>query len=506
MLSEQNTPKYNPEVYTKIALNDLVTYAVFFLSQSKPEITAEDIVAVCFMLFPKRFALSGYSQWPDSTVVNKRWIDCRNKGLIIGSTARGFSLTPKGLEVADRIARILDGRRPLMAKPGQNRVRADKHVVLDLTLLKYKHNQYASKLYGRVTCDHFHALLKGDEPVLTATRDGVNWEHPFAKTLKIAVETELEPLIEEERRRSQADEKSTLNKKLRDRVNNALKELNSIANSELGKLTGGTEDGGSEKVPYVPLSGFGFVPEYVYVQTGKPAGLTLRAAIPDKVAVGSLATVESDNEEVRILTPQVAIEAREDFPSIGQARVEIEGGQVGAEVVITARLNGLEANAMVKVISKREPPQITDHHRHSSGLIREVKFDATAEPKQRVRFDWATASIIIATKAPSVAAYMDEGGKGAEDAAGQVLLAELIIEAVCREIARRGVENGNFLAMSGGEADAVQREYIRLQNQYAHRIHTCFVDGEFRRGGDPASSRKGRPSREQMLAGAVIEA
>jgi hypothetical protein len=124
VLNEQNIPKFDPEIYTRVALNDLVTYAVYHLSQSKNEITAEDIVAACFLLFPNRFALNGYPYWPDSTVVNKRWVDCRDKGFITGSTARGFTLTPKGLELAEKAGKTLTGKRPLFRPQQQDKVRA----------------------------------------------------------------------------------------------------------------------------------------------------------------------------------------------------------------------------------------------------------------------------------------------------------------------------------------------------------------------------------------------
>jgi|SRR5579859_7807171 len=115
-------PKFPLEVYSRIALNDLVTYAVYFLSQSGGEINTEDIVATCFKLFPERFQLRGYSEWPDSTVVNKRWLDCRDKGLLHGSTAGGFSLTAKGLELAEKVSAILTGKQRLFAKPGLEKV------------------------------------------------------------------------------------------------------------------------------------------------------------------------------------------------------------------------------------------------------------------------------------------------------------------------------------------------------------------------------------------------
>jgi len=121
-LLETEMPKFSPDVYVRIAMNELVTYAVFFLTQSSGEISAEDIVAACFKLFPERFHLRGYAQWPDSTVVNKRWVDCRDKGFLHGSTAEGFSLTPKGLELAEKTAAILTGKRRHFARPGANKV------------------------------------------------------------------------------------------------------------------------------------------------------------------------------------------------------------------------------------------------------------------------------------------------------------------------------------------------------------------------------------------------
>lgn len=127
-MTDHQIPKFDPTIYSRIALNDLVTYAVYFLSQSRKEMSAEDIVVACFLLFPKRFALRGYPQWPDATVVNKRWIDCRKRGFISGSTARGFSLTPDGLKVAEKVSLILGGQRPAHRVPTEMRTRAGRFV------------------------------------------------------------------------------------------------------------------------------------------------------------------------------------------------------------------------------------------------------------------------------------------------------------------------------------------------------------------------------------------
>ena len=92
-----------------IGYDDLVTYCVLVLSSSKKKATFEDIVAQAFTLFPKRFALRGYPEWPDSAVVNKSWLRCRtDKHYIEGSVKDGFQLTPKGIKIAETVAQKLD--------------------------------------------------------------------------------------------------------------------------------------------------------------------------------------------------------------------------------------------------------------------------------------------------------------------------------------------------------------------------------------------------------------
>lgn len=141
MLKEENIQKFDRQIYLKISLNDLVVFTVYFLSQLGNEIITEDIVAGCFLLFPERFALRGYPQWPDASVVTKRWIDCRNKDWIVGSTARGISLTPKGLAIAEKIYKTLTGKRPLILRTKTSkdtRSRADRFIQAIISSDAYK--------------------------------------------------------------------------------------------------------------------------------------------------------------------------------------------------------------------------------------------------------------------------------------------------------------------------------------------------------------------------------
>ena len=343
--------------------------------------------------------------------------------------------------------------------------------VISLTMLKFESDPFASYYYGSIQCDHLHELLKNDEPVLTATRDGINWSHPFAKALKLALESKLEPLIQKERKHALLEEKTKLDKQLRHKIQHALHELNNIA---LNELTNRKE--GAAKIQ-LPASGMAFFPERAYVQTGRTLSLLLRGKLTGRSKAARTVRVTSDSPEIIILNPQVVLKPHKTDPSVGEARVRVEGRQVGSEGTITAMLEKMHAQATVQVHSKKEvliePPQ-----RSKNALFTDIHFDERMDSRQRVYYDRVNSSIVIATKAPSVRMYLDESNRLDTTVQGQVLLAELITEAMCREIAREGVEKGRFLVLEGSEADAIQNHFIRLQNRYAHHIHEYIVTSE----------------------------
>jgi len=345
-----------------------------------------------------------------------------------------------------------------------------KATVISLTMLKFENDPYAGYFYGSIRCDHLHDLMKNDEPVLTATRDGINWTHPFAKALKLAVEGKLEPLIEAERKHAMHDEQTHLDKKLRQKIDRALQELNTIAFTELSDK----KDDGLQKQIDLPPSGIGFFPERAYVQTGQIVTLNLLVELTEKARIGATVSVISNSPEIIVITKQVLIQPHKSDLRIGQARVKVEGRQVGGDGVVTAYLGKDRAQALVQVRSKKETMTVPPL-RSSNALFTDIHFDDRTDPRQRVYFDRVNSSIVIATAAPSVKIYLDNQNRLDTTVEGQVLLAELVTEAVCREIARSGVERGKFLAPDGAEADAIHNHFIRLQNRYAHLIHEYIV-------------------------------
>lgn len=112
MINSMENSSFDPAIYKDISLDELVTYCVYILHEEKRDATFEDVVAKCFVLFPERFCLAGYKQWPDSARINKSWLRCRTDfKYITGSVKSGFNVTSKGLSIVEKVQDSLNRPR-----------------------------------------------------------------------------------------------------------------------------------------------------------------------------------------------------------------------------------------------------------------------------------------------------------------------------------------------------------------------------------------------------------
>ena len=165
--------QHKEAAYMKIGLDDLVTYAVFSLKEKGKEATFENLVVECYSLFPKRFSLVGYPMYPDSALVNKSWLRCRtDKRLIDGSAAKGFKLTPAGIEVVEKTSFLLKdrtGQATIGKMKEEERSRASKfvqHIENSIAYKKYLSNQTLSAITDFELRDILLGTMQTDIDVL----------------------------------------------------------------------------------------------------------------------------------------------------------------------------------------------------------------------------------------------------------------------------------------------------------------------------------------------------
>ncbi len=111
-LKRNSLPKFEAVVYSKIPSDGLIVFSVHYLIEQKIEITLEDIISVCFLLFPHKFGLKRYPRWPDSAPISRHWGDVRRKRYVTANDYLGYRLTSKGFRLVRKVAKALGAAVP----------------------------------------------------------------------------------------------------------------------------------------------------------------------------------------------------------------------------------------------------------------------------------------------------------------------------------------------------------------------------------------------------------
>jgi len=168
---------FEPERYRNIDLDRLTVYAIKHLRDSGIEPTFENIVVTLYKMFPGSFSLVGFSQYPDSSRVNRQLLHCRPKyrNYVIGNMRQGWLLTEKGLIVAQEAEKLLE--TPSMSPMRQKRptpISRERtkpiHFVKEI-MDSEAYKKYQQGLLDQIAdielCYVLHANLDTPTPILT---------------------------------------------------------------------------------------------------------------------------------------------------------------------------------------------------------------------------------------------------------------------------------------------------------------------------------------------------
>jgi hypothetical protein len=98
--------------YISLDKDRLVLFAVGFLESKKIEPTFDKIVITTFKLFPKKFSLIGFPEYPDGrTIYYCVFNHCTlTKKWLLGNMQSGFKITERGRYFLDETKKMLEGR------------------------------------------------------------------------------------------------------------------------------------------------------------------------------------------------------------------------------------------------------------------------------------------------------------------------------------------------------------------------------------------------------------
>lgn len=112
----EDLKKISEKNYKNANLNELVNFAIGVVGDFNKEIIIEDIIVAAYLLFPKKFSMQGYEEYPDSVRINRRVVDLRDRGFISGSNAQGYKLSTKGQMEFERVNKIFKLGKNIQAK------------------------------------------------------------------------------------------------------------------------------------------------------------------------------------------------------------------------------------------------------------------------------------------------------------------------------------------------------------------------------------------------------
>lgn len=97
------------DAYQGMDLTGLATFAINRLQELQIPITFENLVVALFKLFPEKFSLEGFEQYPDAARVGRTLLQLgpKYRNWARGSVQKGFVLTESGLTKSAKVGSIL---------------------------------------------------------------------------------------------------------------------------------------------------------------------------------------------------------------------------------------------------------------------------------------------------------------------------------------------------------------------------------------------------------------
>ncbi len=133
--------------YDTIDLDRLVIYTTLALSDLGVELSLENIIVGAFKIFPKKFSLTGYLEFPDATRVEKSLWRCKGKKRqwIGGKTPHGYQITDKTRIISAQTETQLSNTVLKREQKPTSRLRRKESILKETTdshaYLKYIKNQ-----------------------------------------------------------------------------------------------------------------------------------------------------------------------------------------------------------------------------------------------------------------------------------------------------------------------------------------------------------------------------
>ncbi|HRP65521.1 MAG TPA: ATP-binding protein [Thauera sp.] len=351
--------------------------------------------------------------------------------------------------------------------------------VLDCQLFDYENQVGTEYLFGTVRCAALGEMLGQGVAVISDERAGLNLKAPFVAAFARAVSRMIAPCVLAEQDKLSRLERATTSGRTAHMIEHLLQRMNRAAIHDFGIVPAAppaTEPRVS--APGEAPAPLRFTTPFYYRRPDHPFHVRLLVDPPqfDADSVLELAVTASAGltiEPARSHIPLAALEAAVVEWTVTGAAAGDRGeilARVGnylawCEIVIAEQASAHSHHPQPHVVRPRPPRD------HGEALFAGYEFRYLGKDADRAVYSPEERLILINTAAPTVQLYVD--GRGSFRDSARLLLAELFMDVIADELARRR------LARTGQAADveafhAAKRDIIR---RYGSDIHLSFMGG-----------------------------
>lgn len=350
--------------------------------------------------------------------------------------------------------------------------------VFDCQFFKFENQLGTEYLFGTVECPGLAEMLAGGHPIISDEREGLNLKEPFVAAFADAVAAMIADTIKREQIRLSHIDHATTSRRTHLMIEQVLKRMNDIAATELGII-----------LPPGPGSGRpGPYP------TGRPAVLRFTTPFYHRPAQQNfhVAMIADRNQllEQEILTftydlpatitiePVIEALVAADIPADGRVEWTLRGSEVGSKGRI--EVNAGPYGAVCEVViaehahskgyglpsGKPSQPWIMDN---STDLFTGYELRNLDNDLERAKYSPEERLILINTEAPTVRLYVS--GQGHFKDGARLLLAELLLDVISEELARRYIDR----TTQKGDNEAYRQAKQDMIRRYGLEIHSILL-------------------------------
>ncbi|MDQ0767594.1 hypothetical protein QF031_000343 [Pseudarthrobacter defluvii] len=364
--------------------------------------------------------------------------------------------------------------------------------VLDCQMFEYENQVGTEYLFGTVRCPALTEMLGRGKAIISDEREGLNMKDPFVAAFSHAVSLTVATAVQAEKEKLTHLERATTSGRTAEMIERLLQHMNEAAVLDLGLETAPVvPNGDGPRGPGTPLPAvLRFTTPFYYRPPGHPFHITLLLD-PNRLPGSETLEFELGLPSSIGLDPLPASVPVGTLGDTHRLQWTATGEQAGERGEITARAGDYWALCEVVIAedaSRRSPDQPPHQavaaagtppaphrrvqrasHDHGVDLFTGYDFRNLHNSTDRAVYSEEERKVIINTAAPTVQLYVDGRGRFRDSA--RLLLAELFLDVISDELARRRVEQRG----RSGDLEAFRNAKRTIIGRYGSEVHRTFL-------------------------------